>query len=77
MRSAYTTIGVRFSGHSRVYTYKVRRGHGLKRGDLCAVDTPSTGPTLVFVVRVDKEPVIPAGFSLKTLKEIEGVVRPL
>jgi len=71
-----TTIGVRFSGASRVYTYKVRRGHGIKRGDMCAVESPLDGPALVFVVRVDKDPVIPLGFSMKTLKKIIGVVKP-
>lgn len=55
------SIGVRFpegrGGYgAKVYTYKVPRAVVLQEGDCVVVDTPSTGFTVVKVVRVDEEP---------------------
>jgi hypothetical protein len=70
----FTTVGVRFSGKSKVYTYRVKNSAGLKRGDLCTVESPFEGPALVFVVRVDAKPTLPDEFTVETLKWIQGKV---
>lgn len=52
----YDTVGVRFANDpARIWTYRVKRGAKLKRGDELVADTPR-GPAVVFVVRVDKTP---------------------
>lgn len=50
------TVGVRFAGlrHGKIYTYLVRPGHKLVRGDEVVADLPELGPMVGFVVRVDK-----------------------
>jgi hypothetical protein len=53
----YTTIGVRFPGTIRAYTYKALRKYELKVGDEVVVDSPSSGPVVVIVVSVDQVPV--------------------
>lgn len=48
------TIGVKFNGLGRSYTYKTRLE--LEVGDQVVVETPSNGLQVVEVVRVDEEP---------------------
>lgn len=69
-----TTVAVRFSGKAQIYTYKIRQGVKLVPGDLCVADSPYNGPTIVFVVRVDKTPKIPDGYTLESLKWLEQKV---
>jgi hypothetical protein len=48
------TIGVKFGGIGKVYTYKTRDNFAL--GDHAVVDTPGNGLQIVEVFRVDEEP---------------------
>lgn len=66
------TVAVRFPNANKMeklYTYRVRKGAVIKLGDMLAVDT-DFGPKIVFVLRVDKTPVVPDGFGLDGLKWI-------
>lgn len=60
-----TTVAVRFSDTSKIYTYKIKPGQ-VKLGDELIADT-DRGPVVVFVVRLDQniEPV--PGIELKTI----------
>jgi len=52
----HLTVGVFLACNpGKVYTYKVRRGHKLVRGDEVVADTPR-GPVVGYVVRLDAEP---------------------
>lgn len=70
----FTTVGVRFSGKGKVYTYLVKKKADLKRGDLVTVESPFEGPAIVFVVKVDSRPVYPENYDETTLKWIQGKV---
>lgn len=61
-----TTVGILFPGNRQVYTYLIRKNHGVKLGDEIVVDSPYGGPKTVFVVRLDKFPqVFMPGISYK------------
>lgn len=66
------TIGVRFPGSRNVYTYTAPLRHGIKLGDEVVVDSPYGGPQVVFVVRIDKRPYVPCGYTIDTLKRIRA-----
>lgn len=70
----FTTVGVRFSGKGKIFTYLMKKKADLKRGDLAVVESPFEGPAIVFVVRVDGHPVYPADYDETTLKWIQGKV---
>lgn len=72
-----TTIGVLFAGNRRVYTYTAPARHGIKLGDEVIVDSPWGGPKVVFVVKIDKKPSVPLGWSLETLRPIRAKLVPL
>lgn len=72
-----TTVGVRFTGKAMIYTYKIHRKAQLVPGDLCVAESPYNGPVVVFVVRIDKEPKIPDGYTMDSLKWLEYKVVPL
>lgn len=72
-----TTVGVLFAGNRRVYTYTVPLKHSIKLGDEIVVDSVYGGPTIVFVVRIDKRPTPPQGWTVDTLKRVRARVVPL
>lgn len=76
-RLKLTTIGVLFAGNRKVYTYTAPIRHGIKLGDEVVVDSPWGGPTVVFVVKIDKSPDVPIGWTLATLKRIRARLVPL
>lgn len=72
-----TTIGVLFAGNRKVYTYSAPLRHGIKLGDEVVVDSPWDGPKVVFVVKIDKTPDVPTGWTLDAIKRIRARVVPL
>lgn len=71
----YTTVGVRFFSSSesrKVYTYFISRKVKLRMGQELLVDAPWGGPTVVFVVRIDRRKPEPlqAGITYKTVRAL-------
>lgn len=62
------TVGVKFNGIGRSYTYKTRLE--LAVGDKVVVDTPSNGFQVVDVVRIDDEP----DFEVDSLIDYKWIV---
>lgn len=67
------TVEVQFASNGRSYTYKAHAEMALKEGDHVVVETPSTGLTLVQVVKVHDTVKINAGSDV-TYKWILGKV---
>lgn len=68
------TVGCRFKGGNQIYTYKHRLGE-LKEGDELVVQTPSNGPQVVTVARVDTVPDLDADSSIEYAWVIQKVDR--
>jgi hypothetical protein len=67
-----TTVGVVFPHVFKIYTYVVPVRHGIKVGDYLSVDTPWGPGKVVRVVRIDSKPVVPEGYTMRTLKKVRA-----
>ena len=58
MQTGFITIGVRFLGGDKEYTYKALESEGVQVGDEVIIDSPREGMKIVMVTRVDSKPQI-------------------
>lgn len=65
------TVGVRFPGHYKLYTYRIPRHFQPYRGQMLMVVHDGV-PKIVFVVEID--PPIPRGYTLAVLTPVTGHV---
>lgn len=71
------TIGVRFTSGGMIYTYKIRAGAKVHLGQELIATGYNNERKGVWVVRIDKTPQIPCGYTMESLKQITEKVAPI